>query len=538
MRDSAKRRSRLRTIVLCAVLVLASQVAVAQVEEGTITVELELVAEGLTAPVSVTHAGDGTGRLFVVDQAGLIRVIRDGALLSEPFLDLTGEIVAVNPFFDERGVLGVAFHPDYADNGRFFVRYSVPRGGSPGEPCFGTSRGCHSEVLGEFRVSGDPDIADPGGTILFSVDEPQFNHDSGGIAFGPDGFLYFTVGDGGGAHDGLADDPPSHGPIGNGQDIFTVLGSILRIDVDSGAPYAIPPDNPFVGLPGEDEIYAYGLRNPYRFSFDREDGRLFLGDVGQNLFEEVDVVEKGGNYGWVIREGFHCFDPFDPTNPPATCATTGPSGEPLLDPVAEYDHGDGIAIVGGFVYRGTRFHELAGKYVFGDFSRGFFPGNGRLFYLDADGDLSRVLELRLGDMNQPLGAYLLGLGEDEDGELYVTTSDNLGPAGATGRVLHIARLERITLCHIPPGNPASARTMKVGASSASAHLAHGDRLGPCSGTGAGQDGGPLVELQQSFGGVQAIRPTLFPTPTEPRFHRRGAATRSRGSSREGASARD
>jgi glucose/arabinose dehydrogenase len=200
MNDSVKLISRLRACALCAVLVLASQAALAQIEEGSITIELELVAEGLTAPVSVTHAGDGTGRLFVVDQAGTIRVIRDGTLLPEPFLDLTDQIVAVNPFFDERGVLGVAFHPDYERNGRFFVRYSVPRDGNSDEPCFGTSRGCHSEVLGEFRVSADPDVADPAGTILFSVEEPQFNHDSGGIAFGPDGFLYFTLGDGGGAN--------------------------------------------------------------------------------------------------------------------------------------------------------------------------------------------------------------------------------------------------------------------------------------------------------------------------------------------------
>jgi glucose/arabinose dehydrogenase len=466
-------------VVACAALVAASHMAWAQIPQGEIVVELDLVAHGLTAPVSVTHAGDGSGRLFVVDQAGWIRVIQNGTLLADPFLDLSAQIVAVNPFFDERGVLGLAFHPDYADNGRFFVRYSVPREGSSDEPCFGTSRGCHSEVLGEFRVSADPNIADPAGTVLFSVDEPQFNHDSGGIAFGPDGFLYFTLGDGGGAHDGLADDPPSHGPIGNGQDIFSTLGSILRIDVDSGAPYAVPADNPFVGQPGEDEIYAYGLRNPYRFSFDRANGRLFLGDVGQNLFEEINIVVNGGNYGWVIREGFHCFDPFDPTNPPATCSATGPHGEPLLDPVAEYDHGDGIAVVGGFVYRGSRFQELSGKYVFGDFSRTFFPADGRLFYLDADGDLSEIFELRLGDMGESLGQYVLGLGEGEDGELYVTTSQNLGPGGDTGNVFHIARLERVTVCHIPPGNDRIQRTIVVGASAVPAHLAHGDHLGAC-----------------------------------------------------------
>jgi glucose/arabinose dehydrogenase len=479
MQILSRQRAPLFALLVCVGLAFTPKPVQAQITTGDVIAQLQLVADGLTAPVSLTHAGDGSGRLFVVDQVGQIRIIQDGALLSDPFLDLTGEIVTVNPFFDERGLLGLAFHPDYASNGRFFTRHSIPRAGSPGEPCFGSSRGCHTEVLAEFSVSADPNVANPAGTVLFAVDEPQFNHDSGGIAFGPDGFLYFTVGDGGGAHDGLADTPPSHGPIGNGQNIFTTLGSILRIDVDSGAPYAIPPDNPFVGVPGEDEIYAYGMRNPYRFSFDRQDGRLFLADVGQNLFEEIDIVERGGNYGWVIREGFHCFDPFDPLTPPTVCANTGPLGEPLLDPVAEYDHSDGIAVIGGFVYRGSEFPELVGKYVFGDFSRSFAPADGRLFYLDADGDLSTIFELRNGILNLPLQKYLFGMGEDEAGEIYALTSDNLGPGGNTGKVFHIDRLDHVTLCHVPPGNPDDGLTITVGTSSVPAHLAHGDQLGVC-----------------------------------------------------------
>jgi glucose/arabinose dehydrogenase len=484
----------------------------AQIPSGDITVELIPVASGLTAPVSVTHAGDGSGRLFIVDQAVSIRIVKDGTLLAQPFLDLSAEIVEVNPFFDERGVLGLAFHPDYDTNGRFFVRYSIPRMGTAGEPCFDTTRGCHTEVLGEFGVSSDPDVADPNGAILFAVEEPQFNHDAGGIAFGPDGFLYFTIGDGGGAHDGLADDPPSHGPTGNGQDIFTTLGSILRIDVDSGSPYAIPADNPFFNDTATTEIYTYGLRNPYRFSFDREDGRLFLGDVGQALFEEVDIIERGGNYGWVTREGFHCFDPFDPSNPPASCPGTGPLGEPLLDPVAEYDHGDGIAIVGGFVYRGSRFPELVGKYVFGDFSRTFFPADGRLFYLDADGDLSSIFELRNGDLDVPLSSYLLGIGEDEAGELYATTSDNLGPSGDTGQVWHIARQSRVTVCHLPPGDGGNRQTIVVSASAVAAHLAHGDALGACSGldSASGNDVGTYdLSLDAGNGPIPQAQPTAL-----------------------------
>jgi glucose/arabinose dehydrogenase len=416
------------------------------IPKGDVVIELELVCSGLTSPVYATHAGDNSDRLFIVDQAGEIRIldVKNGICLGEPFLDLTAKIVAVNPFFDERGLLGLAFHPKFNVNGRFFVRYSAPRAGSPGEPCFGSSRGCHEAILAEFRIARKHgNFADPASErILFRIDEPQFNHNAGNVAFGPDGLLYFTLGDGGGAHDGLADIPPSHGPIGNGQNIETALGSILRIDVDStpdaGLEYAIPPENPFAGpTPGVDEIYAYGMRNPYRFSFDDGrggDGRLFMADVGQNVFEEVNIIQKGGNYGWVIVEGFHCFDPFNPSVPPTSCRGTGPNGEPLLNPIAEYNHGDGIAVIGGFVYRGTKSSRLYGKYVFGDFSRTFSPGDGRLFWLDADGVTTDIFEFRLGEFDLPLGKYLFGFGEDEDGEIYVMTSGNLGPSGAGGEV--------------------------------------------------------------------------------------------------------
>ncbi len=474
----------LATVVGIGCLGFAATPARAQIPKGDLTITLELIAEGLTAPVTATHAGDGSGRLFIVDQIGLIRIVEKGVLRPEPFLDISDRLPAINPFFDERGLLGLAFHPDYARNGRFFVRYSAPRKGGPDEPCNdpdGFIVGCHTAVLAEYAVTDDPNIADPDSElILFTVDEPQFNHNAGHLAFGPEGvfdddgsdsdssdstsdsssgsdsdsdsdsdddsergrprLLYFTLGDGGGANDSLDDRALPHGPIGNGQNIETVLGSVLRIDVDSPPqpplPYAIPPDNPFVGRPGVDEIYAYGLRNPYRFSFDDGpggDGRLFLGDVGQNLFEEINIIERGGNYGWVIREGFNCFDPFDPFTPPAVCDAVGPNGEPLLDPVAEYDHGDGIAVIGGFVYRGTRSTELFGKYIFGDFSQNFGP-TGRLFWLDADGDLSQIFEFRIGDADLPLDLAVFGFGEDEDGEIYLLASENIGPGGTGGKV--------------------------------------------------------------------------------------------------------
>ena len=441
------------------------------IPKGDITVELvPVVAPGvLTSPVYATHAGDGTGRLFILDQPGQIRILTAaGTLLEQPFLDLvaTGNVVPVNPNFDERGILGLAFHPDYSRNGRFFVRYSKPRSGAPEEPCFGTTRGCHESILAEFGVSGtDPDVADPASQrILFRIDQPQFNHDGGHLAFGPpeggvsgddegsdddEGddevdrprYLYFSLGDGGGANDGLADSPPSHGPVGHGLNNKTRLGAILRIDVDGAQPYAIPPDNPFAGggcANGCDEIFAYGMRNPYRFSFDRKDGRLFLGEVGQGIYEEIDIVRKGGNYGWVRTEGFHCFDPLNSASPPSTCSSSGLEGEPLLNPIAEYSHADGIAVVGGFVYRGSESPQLRGKYIFGDFSRGFFPGEGRLFWLDADGALTDIFEFELYPSG-PLQRYLFGFGEDEAGEIYVLTSQNLGPDPSitTGEVFRI-----------------------------------------------------------------------------------------------------
>lgn len=474
-------------VLLAALLFLAGSVSYAetaatpnQANQPKI-IELETLASGLASPVGLTHAGDGSGRIFIADQTGQIRIVQDGNLLSTPFLDVSGKLPQLNPFFDERGLLGLAFHPDYDSNSRFFVRYSAPRDGDPSEPCFGTSRGCHEEILAEYAVSAaDPNAADPSSErILFRIDEPQFNHDAGEVAFGPDGFLYFTLGDGGGANDGLADAPPSHGPIGNAQNIETPLGAILRIDVDRitichknqtiqvsatavpthvaqhgdtvgscpGQPstptYAIPPTNPFAHGPGADEIYAYGLRNPFKFSFDDGlggDGTLYLGDVGQALFEEVNIIERGGNYGWVIREGLHCFDPFNPTSPPADCSDTGPHGEPLIDPIVEYAHPGsgfapeiGITVIGGFVYRGHQSPSLSGDYIFGDFTQAFFPPSGTLLYLeDPVGQSPEIERFQIGLDNRPYGLYLKGFGEDEAGEVYACGSAATGPSGDTG----------------------------------------------------------------------------------------------------------
>jgi hypothetical protein len=462
------------------IIVLLTTYSFAEIPKGDIVIKLETVATELTAPIYATHAGDGSGRLFIVEQSGQIRIVKNDVLLPTPFLDIADKLPALNAFFDERGLLGLAFHPDYVINGRFFIRYSAPRDGDSGEPCFGTSRGCHSEVLAEYSVSAsDPNLADPASEIiLFTIDEPQFNHDAGNVAFGPDGLLYFTLGDGGGAHDGLADSPPTHGPIGHGQNIETALGSILRIDVDSPPQlplaYAIPPDNPFVGQPGVDEIYAYGMRNPYRFSFDDGpdgDGSLFLADVGQNLFEEINIVEKGGNYGWVIREGFHCFDPFNPLSPPLSCPSTGPLGEPLLDPIVEYAHPGsgfgpegGITVVGGFVYRGSRSPSLVGKYVFGDFSGQFTVPSGRLYFLQESTPGSfEIREFQIEPDDLPYGLFLKGFGEDEDGEIYTCGSTALAPFGESGVVERIVVPAQPAL-DIKPGscpNPLNPRSHGV-----------------------------------------------------------------------------
>jgi glucose/arabinose dehydrogenase len=399
------------------------------------TVHLQQIAGGLTAPVLLLGAPDHSGRLFVVDQVGVIWLITaSGQLAQQPFLDLRSELVSLNPGYDERGLLGLAFHPAYASNGRFFVYYSAPlRQGAPA--------GFDNTVrISEFQVSKtDPDRADPASEhILLQIDEPESNHEGGALTFGPDGYLYIGVGDGGNANDvGLG-----HAPQGNGQDTGVLLGKVLRLDVNhagaNGAPYAIPPDNPFANGGGAPEIYAYGFRNPYRMAFDRGGNhRLIVADVGQNLFEEVDVVSAGGNYGWNIREGRHCFSPDSPSNPPATCPTTGANGKPLVGPVLEQSHNYGIAIVGGYVYRGAAVPALAGVYVFGEWGMGYTP-SGRLYAALPAGSDWQWGELQVAGQGA-LGHFVLGFGQDEAGELYVLTSDASGPRGNTGLVWKIAQ---------------------------------------------------------------------------------------------------
>jgi glucose/arabinose dehydrogenase len=348
-------------------------------DPASFQLRLEPVAAGFDQPLFVTHAGDGSGRLFVVEKGGTIRIVQDGRVLPTPFLDLRAVVRATG---SEQGLLGLAFHPRYAENGRFFVAYTAnnaPNG---------------DNTVAEYRVSADPNRADAAsGRVLLAIADFAPNHNGGMLAFGPDGYLYFGTGDGGGAGD----------PQRNGQNLRTLLGKLLRLDVDGPTtPYSIPADNPFVGRnDARPEIWAYGLRNPWRFSFDRATGDLWIADVGQNAYEEVDyqpATSRGGeNYGWSIMEGAHCFRA-------SQCDTVG-----LVLPIAEYGHDQGISITGGYVYRGAAYPQLDGAYFFGDY------GSGRIWALwrGADGGWQTA---ELARMNVGISSF----GEDEAGEVYLT----------------------------------------------------------------------------------------------------------------------
>jgi glucose/arabinose dehydrogenase len=412
----------------------------APIAKGTVTVSLAPLATGLTAPEWGTPAPGGSHQLFVVDQAGVLWEIDLVTGSKRVFLDLSSRLVPLGAFgpgsYDERGFLGVAFHPDYATNGKLYTYTSEPVQGTADFPLPGITPD-HQSVLTEWTV---PDPADPTAVVdpasareLLRVDEPQFNHNAGALSFGPDGFLYVALGDGGNADD----QGPGHSSGGNGQDTGKVLGKILRIDVDgtnaANGQYGIPADNPFVGGGGLAEIWAYGFRNPFRFSFDRGTGQMWIGDVGQNDIEEVDLGTAGADYGWRVKEGTFLFDDNGTGDGFVTADSPGmPAG--LTDPIAEYDHDEGTAVIGGFVYRGSAIPALVGHYVFGDFALG---AEGRLFYLD---DAHAVKELSIA--GQPgLGRFLLGFGEDADGELYALTDTTAAPFGTTGEVLRMPEPE-------------------------------------------------------------------------------------------------
>lgn len=406
------------------------------IARGDHVIELQQLVEGLVAPLGLAAPDDTTGRLFIYDQAGLVHVIENGQKLEQPLLDVTSRLVPLRPGYDERGLLGLATHPNFTANPLIYTYTSEPTGPMADfmiVPPEGATNN-HQSVIAEWRIdSSNTNRVDPASRReIMRIDQPQSNHNGGTMRFGPDGFLYVSLGDGGAADD----QGNGHSPIGNGQDISNILGSVIRIDVDArtspNGQYGVPSDNPFVGKEGVDEIYAYGFRNPYSFSFDRLNGELLVADVGQNEVEELDLVFKGGNYGWPIKEGSFFFDP-NGTN--AGFITTIPVRDvpaDLVDPIAQYDHDDGLAIVSGFRYHGTKLPNLIGTYIGGDW--GSFAGPaGRLFYLDR----YKFKEFRIGAANQPLGYALKGFGEDQQGELYIMVSTNTGPSGTSGRVFKI-----------------------------------------------------------------------------------------------------
>ena len=336
-------------------------------EQGP-TVGLTEVASGLVSPSALVTANDDSDRRFILDQVGTIHVHDADGLQETPFLDISDRLVALGEglpswvAYDERGLLGLAFHPDFAENGRFYVRYSAPAADPELD---------HYERLSEFRATADGTAGDPDSErILLEMPWERPIHQAGTLEFGPDGYLYGALGDG-------------LNPF-NGQDVTVLKGSIVRIDVDGRTgdlPYGIPDDNPLVGVEGRDELYAWGLRNPWKMAFSGD--RLIVGDVGQAMWEEVDVIEPGANYGWPLKEGTHCHDPQLGTSSGGECVDESDRGEPLVDPVLEFPHFDeagdavGFAVIGGHVHTGS-IASIEGSYVFGVFTSSFSSAAGRL----------------------------------------------------------------------------------------------------------------------------------------------------------------
>lgn len=419
---------------------IAAISALAAARVSALDVKLEPLATGLQSPVDLKEAPDGSGRLFIVEQTGNVRIVTpDGAVIPEPFLNLSRKIVRQYVRFDERGLLGLAFHPDFKSNGKFYVYYSYPiQEGDPNlrHELFGN----HTSHVSEFKVSDNPNVADAASErLLLSVEEPQFNHNGGALEFGPDGYLYIALGDG-----GFADDwgYGHNKKIGNAQDLSTLLGKILRIDVDKkdeGLEYAIPADNPFVSKDGaRAEIFAYGFRNPWRMTFDSGgEHALFVADVQQNSYEEVDIVTKGGNYGWRVLEGTHCFDYLNPNDHLDTCDSAG-----MTPPIIEYNHCnkfggkncDGVNVIGGAVYRGGH-APWVGKYFFGDWSMTFGGKSGRLYVAThTDGKWTKE---RAMVTNMDLKTHILAIAQDLKGNVYALTSDSMGPFGSRDTVYKI-----------------------------------------------------------------------------------------------------
>lgn len=430
-------------------------------QEGS-SVGVETIAKGFISPLGF-EIPPGDDRKFIVDQAGQVYIYDSGDLREKPFLDVTDRMldIPVGEGYSEAGLLGIAFHPNFQNNRKFYVRYSsAPRKGTP-------EGYHHTGILSEFMATEDLSSAiSSSERILLEIPEPQSNHNGGSLAFGPkDGYLYVGLGDGGGAGDiglGHVNDWYGMNKGGNGQDVTeNLLGSILRLDVDDqedDKPYGIPDDNPLVGKKGRDEHYAWGFRNPWRIGF--SNGKLFVGDVGQNLWEEIDIVEKGMNYGWNVREATHCFSSAHPNKSPDKCPSSTPEkirgGESFIDPIIEYPHtynghSVGVSICGGYIYENDAMANIQGRYIFGDYSKNGIGGDepaGRLFAAtpsDEEGELWSNEQLVVaGTDDGELDAYLYTIGRDNEGQLYVLTNRTGTLEGETGAVHRLVPPEQAT----------------------------------------------------------------------------------------------
>jgi glucose/arabinose dehydrogenase len=435
---------KFRDVLLMAVAVLGLTSAA----WGEVAVKLEVVAEGLSQPLGMREAPDGSGRKFIVEQTGTIRIMgADGKILAEPFLDLRSKLIKQLGDFDERGLLSMAFHPNFKSNNKFYVYYDIPIQADAALPV--KLWWSHHAVLSEFTANGNKaNMASE--RVVLRHDWPQFNHNGGDMTFGKDGMLYVSQGDGGFADDyGIG----HHKVKGNGQDLATYMGKILRIDVNADKGYKIPKDNPFVGKKTKDkdatgkdieveireEIWAYGFRNPWRISHDiGGKNELFVGDVQQNSYEEIDIVRKGGNYGWRMVEGNQCFDWRYANMHPGGCSMKG-----LVAPIVVYNNCNkfpndckGLSVTGGYVYRGKN-KAWDGKYFFGDWSKQFGTKDGRLYVASPGaGGKWTMDDVKATNMN--FTSYVLAFAQDLAGEVYVLATDSTGPVGTAGKIYRIS----------------------------------------------------------------------------------------------------
>ncbi|MCC8426053.1 sorbosone dehydrogenase family protein [Mucilaginibacter sp. UR6-11] len=401
---------RLKTATCFSVILLSLMAAIFALASFTkndnpadITINSVKITGGIQAPTSM--AFPEPSKIWITEQTGKIRLVKDGRLTNVVILDLKDKMIRVNSGYEERGLLNIALHPEFSSNGKFYVFYSRPA--TTQNPA-NNHKFDHTDVVAEYKLIPGTDQADEKSErIILTQDKPDGNHNGGGIVFGADGYLYVTFGDGGGQHD-------QHGPIGNGQNMNTWLGKVLRINIDVDSTYSVPKDNPFTGRFGtKPEIWASGFRNPYRISLDKASKQLFIGEVGQDTWEEVDILEKGANYGWRLVEGNHCH------NPETGCDFTG-----LTPPIAEYHHSEGVSVIGGYVYNGKQVSSLKGKYLFGDWT-------GPVWYLQKAGNKWQRGKVRV--KNFPASGKITGWGEDQSGELYylINSEAGPGPAGST-----------------------------------------------------------------------------------------------------------